>query len=237
MTNLNPFKFIFTGIIAIAISSCNSSGTKTDEAKQPETAATLPAASFDVVAVMHPVADYSKWLPAFNDDAANRKAAGLIDIGLGRGLDDSNMVVIMMKATDMQKAKEFSNSPGLKEAMQKAGVTAEPKISMVHVIRNDSSTTSQTNRMMVSHHVKDFNAWLKVYDNEGMAKRADEGFTDRALGRGIEDTNMVYLVFAVNDLAKAKASITSEAKKKLMTDAGVDGPPQMFFYNLSMLKE
>ena len=83
---------------------------------------------------------------------------------------------------------------------------------------------------MVVHHVKDFDAWLKVYDGEGKAKRMEEGFMDRGMARGVDDPNMVCLVFALMDMAKAKAAITSDAKKKLMTDAGVDSPPQIFFY-------
>ncbi len=83
---------------------------------------------------------------------------------------------------------------------------------------------------MVTHKVKDFDAWLKVYDGEGKATRASQGMVDRVLARGIDDPNIVHIVFAVTDMAKAKAAISSEAKKKLMTSAGVEGPPTIEFY-------
>jgi hypothetical protein len=44
---------------------------------------------------------------------------------------------------------------------------------------------------------------------------------------------MVALLFAITDMKKAKTNITSEAKKKLMMDAGVEGAPEMFFYKIT----
>ena len=43
---------------------------------------------------------------------------------------------------------------------------------------------------------------------------------------------MVTLVFAVSDMAKAKAFTTSKDLKDKMMAAGVEGPPTMFFYNV-----
>jgi hypothetical protein len=53
---------------------------------------------------------------------------------------------------------------------------------------------------------------------------------DRVLARNVEDPNMIHLVFAVTDMAKAKAAINSDAKKKLMKSAGVEGTPVIEFY-------
>jgi hypothetical protein len=55
---------------------------------------------------------------------------------------------------------------------------------------------------------------------------------DRGLGRSIDDPNMVYIIFAITDMAKAKARVGSPELKKLMKDAGVDGPPQIVYYKL-----
>ena len=130
------------------------------------------------------------------------------------------------------KAKEFSALPNLKEAMKKAGVTGPPEFAYYDVIRNDDSKIDQKERLMVTHRVKDFDAWLKVYDAEGTAKRMEEGLIDRGMARDIDDPNIVTLVFAITVMAKAKEGISSEAKKKLMMDAGVDGPPKMFYYKI-----
>jgi len=120
--------------------------------------------------------------------------------------------------------------PKLKATMDKAGVTSKPDINFYHVIRF-SGDPRVKQFMVVNHKVKDFNAWLKVFDGEGPAKRASEGFTDIALARGVDDTTMVHLAFAVTDMAKAKAAIVSDDKKKLMMSAGVIGKPDIRFYN------
>ncbi len=72
--------------------------------------------------------------------------------------------------------------------------------------------------------------WLKVFDQEGTESRAGQGLIDVVLARGIADSNVVFLVFNIKDMAKAKASIFSEEKKKLMMSAGVEGTPKIEFY-------
>jgi hypothetical protein len=116
--------------------------------------------------------------------------------------------------------------------MQKAGVTGPPTFAFVDVLRNDTTDIPQNTRVMVTHRVKDFATFLKVYDGEGIAARASHGIVDRGLGRDIDDPNMVYLVFAITDMYKAKARMQSEELKKIMGEAGVEGTPQFFFYNL-----
>ena len=132
----------------------------------------------------------------------------------------------------MEKAKAFATSPDLKEAMKKSGVVGAPTVDFMEVIRNDSSKIDQQERVLISHKVKDFAAWLKVYDEEGKAKRLENGLMDRALGRGVDDSNMVYIAFAITDMAKAKTRMNSPELKKLMTDAGVTGPPKIFMYRI-----
>ena len=85
--------------------------------------------------------------------------------------------------------------------------------------------------MIVTHKVKDFDAWLKVYNGEGTAARESQGMVDVALGRGIDDPSVVHIVFDITDMAKAKAAIVSPEKKKLMMSAGVIGEPHIEIYN------
>ena len=114
--------------------------------------------------------------------------------------------------------------------MDKAGVISKPEFNLYHVIRyNPDSKEKQW--VLVTHKVKDFDAWLKVFDAEGPATRATYGLTDVVLARGLNDSNMVHIVFDITDLAKAKARTKDPALKKLMTDAGVISAPQIEFYN------
>jgi len=67
---------------------------------------------------------------------------------------------------------------------------------------------------MVIHKLKDFNAWLKVYDREGMNNCKGNGLIDHGLARDMDDPNKVYIVFAIGDIEKAKARISSQYLKK-----------------------
>lgn len=226
-------------VVLLFFISCNSPEPAKEEARatNADTATAIkvdpPAFQpYNVTIIQHKVKDFGKWLPVYEAHDSVRRAGGLTEIALGRGLDDSNKITVASRSEDIQKAKDFTNSPDLKAAMQKAGVTGPPTISFVKVIRDDNSPTDTKTRLLIVHHVKDFDAWLKVYDGEGKATRAANGMVDRGLARGIDDPNTVYVLFAVTDLAKAKARLAAPELKKIMTDAGVDGAPSADFYNL-----
>lgn len=205
------------------LASCNS---------KEENKATLPASTDKVVIVQHPVSAYDHWRPYFDNDDSARKAYGLSTVGVGRGIDDSNHIILFLKTEDTAKAGAFMKRPELKTIMDSAGVTGPPVADMVNTVRNDTSKTDIKDRLMIIHKVKDFDAWLKVFDNEGMETRKSYGLIDRALARGMNDPNMVYIVFAVSDWTKANARINSDELKKTMTDAGVEGPPTIIKYKL-----
>jgi hypothetical protein len=192
--------------------------------------AQMPATPFDVMEITHTVKDYASWKKAFDADEPNRKASGLEFIALGRNTENPNSVNIALQASDLAKAKAFATSPRLKDVMEKNGVVSKPEINYFKVIRNNPDSKEKS-WVLVTHKVKDFDAWLKVFDAEGTAARADQGLIDVVLSRGIDDPTIVQLVFDIKDMAKAKASISSEAKKKLMMSAGVIGQPKIEFFS------
>ncbi|MFV5691971.1 hypothetical protein ACM55K_08105 [Flavobacterium sp. LT1R49] len=237
MRNIKKFlKPVLILVFTVTFLSCKNNKTEKTEPEEAKAMDTTSAVAvfepFKVIVIKHKVADYEKWRKGYDAHDSMRMAYGITHHIVGRGIDDANMIVVINKFNDVQKAKDFSVLPNLKDVMKKAGVTGKPEFSYYDVIRNDSTKIDQKDRLMVSHRVKDFDAWLKVYDAEGTAKRMEEGLIDRGMARSIDDPNMVALVFAVTDIKKAKASMTSEAKKKLMMDAGVEGAPQMFFYKI-----
>ena len=237
--NLMP---LMAASFAIALFSCNNSGEKQEDKKADETAKMDSAKTekpappvftpFKILVVKHTVADFDKWKAGYMAHDSSRMAYGITHYRTGRGADNPNMVVVIDKVADVAKAKVFANSPDLKDAMKKAGVTGKPEVSYAEVVWNDDSQIDQKDRVMISHKVKDFGIWKKAFDAEGKAKRMENGLIDRGLARDVDDSNMVYIVFAISDMAKAKARANSPELKKMMTDAGVVSPPQMFFYKL-----
>lgn len=233
----------FTSLLAIglalAIFSCNNSAdtskdTAKDTTKVTDTVAAAPVAAafvpFKVMVVNHTVADFTKWKAGYDANDSLRKAYGLTAIAIGRGSSNPNFLWVVNKIDDVQKAKDFAKLPALKAVMKKAGVTSAPVFNYYNVIRADEAKIDTKDRVMISHKVKDFDAWLKVYDGEGKATRASQGVVDRVLARDLADSNMVHIVFAITDMTKAKAAIASEEKKKLMMSAGVVGTPKIEYF-------
>lgn len=227
------------GLFIIAsFASCNSGSntTATTDTTASDTTMSManstPAAfvPFDVLERTEKVKDYNKWRPFFDSMADTRKSNGLEDIVVGRRVGDSNTIVLAMKVTDMEKAKASLSDPKLKDAIKKAGVMSMPVDNYWHVIRNTPHPEIK-DWVEVTHKVKDFDAWLKVYDGEGTTQRESEGMVDEVIARGVTDSNNVHIIFDVTDMAKAKAAIASDAKKKLMTSAGVIGKPTIEFYS------
>jgi hypothetical protein len=237
------FNPLFVAGVAFAFFSCNNSAdtakadAKTDTTKAADTVAAAvpppppPAAfvPFDVAEMSHTVKDYSKWRPVFDADSVSRKESGMKTLVVAKGLEKKNDIFMAFEIADLQKAKDFSTNPKLKVKLHTAGVISKPAINFFHVIRFNPDT-KEKQWVMVTHKVKDFVAWLKVYDGEGKEKRASEGMVDVLLSRSTSDSNIVQIVFDITDLAKAKAAITSEDKKKLMMSAGVMGKPKIEFY-------
>lgn len=219
----------------LVFTSCsnNSDKSKTESTDTTAVAAdTVKPAEFvpfDFAEINHTVKDYAAWRPVFDADSVVRKESGMETIVVGRGQDNTNKVYIAFMVNDVQKAKDFVASPRLKDVRDKAGVISKPEVGFYRALRFNAES-KEKNWVIINHKVKDFDAWLKVYDGEGVATRAEEGMVDVLLARGIDDPNIVYIVFDITDMEKAKAALSSESKKNLMMSAGVEGAPKMDFY-------
>ena len=80
------------------------------------------------ILIRHKVAEFAKWKSAYDAHLAARKEAGLTEKSLLRSIDNPNEVVLLFEAEDLKRAKAFSESSNLREAMQKAGVIGKPDI-------------------------------------------------------------------------------------------------------------
>jgi len=202
-----------------------ATGPMTENAQPPA----KPSLPFNAAVIKHAVADYNKWKPFFDADSTNRNAAGMHAMGVARGIENPNEVVIPFMIDDVQKAKAFAADPKLKATMEKAGVTSAPSIKFIKVLRMSDAIQKPSDFAEITHQVTDFDAWLKVYDAEGPETRAKDGLEDGVLAQGIDDPNLVYLVFKITDLAKAKAAMANPERLKIMQDAGVISKPEIYY--------
>lgn len=251
---MNQHRFIsllFCTAMMFFLISCGGGGgseekstTDTTAAKTDTTTATTPAPQpqassvnttpQDMMMVTHKVKDFTKWKMAYDGDDSNRLAAGVHSYVIGRGVPDSNMVVVAMKIDDQQKAKAFGSSPKLKKAMQQGGVLGAPTIKMNTVVYQDVSTVSTDLRVRTNITVKDWDKWKKAFDST-RALNEDNGLKLRAYGHETADNHKVMIVSAVLDTAKARAYFKSDLLKQRRIASGVVGEPQRSMYRVVQL--
>lgn len=232
--------FILSISIAMLLFSCSSGEEKKADETVADSSATAknetptpPATpvSVNLMVIRHKVANYAKWKPHYDEFDSARLSHGLHNYVIARGTEDSNMVLVSMKMDDINKAKELGASKELKDKMKIAGVTGTPIIDYVESVMYDTSAMQQTVRLLITHKVKDWDTWKKAFDSHKQI-RTDAGLTDRLVAYSVGNNKNVCLVFAVNDIDKAKAFIKSKDLKDKMADAGVEGPPVFFFYKV-----
>jgi heme-degrading monooxygenase HmoA len=81
------------------------------------------------IQVRHRVADYAKWREGYDQHAPARQAGGATgDEYVLRDVEDPNEITILLGWSDLEKARSFTLSSSLKEAMENAGVQGPPKI-------------------------------------------------------------------------------------------------------------
>lgn len=243
MISARSFSVSLLGAAFLSLASCNNSEQKTNESTGDSTASssnttaqTTPASTIvntpqNILAVMHKVANYSKWKALYDGHDTARVAAGLHNYVIGRGASDSNMVLVALKVDDTTKAKAFSKDPGLKQAMQKGGVVGTPTIALVTMVYQDTAQISTSLRVSSMITVKDWDAFEKNF-KDGEQERKDNGIAIRAYGHDASDNHKVRIVSALIDSAKAMAYYKSDAIKKRMADGGVVGQPNRFFYHV-----
>jgi len=235
---------LFGAALVTFLISCGGSGSgesattdSTAADTAAKTAATEPAKStiittpMNMVIVTHKVANYAKWKVAYDGHDSARLANGIHNYVIGRGLKDSNMVMVALKVDDTAKAKAFTKDPGLKKAMQKGGVVGNPSIVFYTATWQDTAVIDSKLRSRTTFTVKDWDAWTKVFE-EGKQERLDNGISDRVYGHDLGDNKKVTLVTAVTDTAKAFAYYKSDALKKRREASGVVSEPVRFLFNI-----
>jgi hypothetical protein len=216
--------------------SCKTEEKKKEVIVLEKELAPPPAPTADIEKLMiikHKVSNYKNWESSYETHDSVRIKYGLHNYLLTRGLDDSNIIQVALKMDNLEKAKEFSSLPSLKESMKKAGVIGSPEFEYLDIQKYDTAPTGNiTARVVMKHEVKDYKTW-KVHFDEHKQLRIDAGLTDRLLAYAFDNHNIVYVVNAVSDIKKAKDFFNSKELKEKMKDAGVEGKPTTFYYYVS----
>lgn len=81
-----------------------------------------------IAVISHPVKDYAAWRVVYDSAEPIRQKAGVTGAEVFHDPKDPTMVVVIHRFPTLEAAESFLGNPGLKEAMQKGGVTAAPTV-------------------------------------------------------------------------------------------------------------
>ncbi len=174
---------------------------------------------YTAVAVTHSVKDYHQWLKVYNDDSDPKSR-----LSVYASPDDPNLITVFELTKSHTDAKNSFSSDFLKNEMMEAGVTSIPVYQFYDIKYRSSDKTYKVYRLGVTHTVVNYDNWKKVFDEDEQI-RADAGLELRAITTNSDDPLTVNVMFATDDIAKAKDLINSDELKKRMSQAGVRSGP------------
>jgi hypothetical protein len=79
----------------------------------------------------HKVADYAKWRRIFDSHAEAQRASGLHLLHVLRDTADPNLLVLLFRADDLDRARAFTQAPSASESAEMSGVLGVPEISFL----------------------------------------------------------------------------------------------------------
>jgi hypothetical protein len=245
---MKPQHFLLTSSMAVVLfclASCggqsDNQSTTTDSTSNTESAPAVAAASTpstiittpqNMMVMKHKVANFNKWIASYDAHDSMRLGSGVHNYVIGRGFMDSNTILVATRIDDVDKAKGFAKAPGLKQAMQKAGVSGTPQTVFTSMVWQDTAKIDYDLRTRTSFTVKDWDVWQKSFDS-GRQSRMDHGLIDRAYGHDADDNHKVTVVLALSDTAKAFAYWKSDELKQRQAASGVTTKPERFLYRVA----
>lgn len=82
-------------------------------------------------------------------------------------------------------------------------------------------------KVIVQHHVEDYDRWYSVFKEHGEVRRSN-GATGHAIFRVSDDPNTIVIVNEFSTVEGARAFATDPSLPAAMQRAGVDGAPQVW---------
>jgi hypothetical protein len=246
---MKPFPFLSTPLwagVILFLSACggneqktntettssdtNTSTTTTTTTETPRGSTTITTPQTMLVAHQK-TNDFTKWKMFYDSRDTNRMANGIHNYVIGRGVQDTSMVFVAMRADDVAKAKSYAKDPSRKQSLQKMGINTTPNFDVYTMTFQDTARISSDIRAMTTFSVKSWSAWQQSFEM-GNQERMQNGLTTRAYGHMADDSNKVVVVVAVADTAKARMFWSSDSLKQRMARSGVIGQPKRFLYRV-----
>jgi uncharacterized protein (DUF1330 family) len=82
-------------------------------------------------------------------------------------------------------------------------------------------------KLIVQHHVADYDRWYPIFIEHGAVRQAHGG-QGHAVHRGVEDPNNLVIVNSFASAEGARSFMADPSVKQRMAEAGVDSEPQIW---------
>ncbi|MBL7848769.1 MAG: hypothetical protein JNL40_14980 [Cyclobacteriaceae bacterium] len=220
MSTLRLFQ-VYPGLLGILIfTACGTASTdQKSKSEAFDSVKITPYSGNTAVAMTHEVRDFDSWLKAYlrMSDPDSR-------LSVFSSPEDPNLITVFELTKSHEEARTLFTSPEFRQTLEEEGVTTAPLLNYFDIKFRMSVPTEKKYRLGVSHEVSDYDHWKKIFDQDEPV-RTKANLELRAISTNADNPNMVNILFATDDIDKAKEVINSEELRKRMTEAGVRTEP------------
>jgi hypothetical protein len=174
----------------------------------------------EFLTLVHECTDFNHWKSVYDDDAGNRKAAGLTDLLLARQADKPNVIALVFAVSDLAKARAMASSPAMHEKMKMAGIIGTPDM---HYRTGEFAPRKAANYLSLNCRIRDLETFRKGYAMD-KNERKSATLSDVGLAVDLGDANDLLLLWSFDDKAKVQAFLASpKLAEHQVKNAGVEG--------------
>ena len=177
------------------------------------------------------IADWDQWKGVFDANEANRVANGFVAHHINRAEHDPNALSIYLAVGDVDAARAYGQSDGLRALMEEAGVVSPPEVLWVRPAAEAAVWDRHLPGVIINHMVADFDDWLVGYKSpEADAMRAAAGVIGHAANQGISNPNLALVYHQAETFDELRGLASSDQLRHVMKDAGVTSEPEFSYH-------
>lgn len=213
-------------VLGLFLSACAAKPTPSAAPPTTTAATATPGAA---VVILHEVADYKTWRPVFDEDATNRKRHNITQAHVNQSVDNPNLVAVYLAADKAASIQEFAADPALKATMEKGGVKSEPTVVAMTPTEDHTIKDRPLAGAIIRFKVTSYDTWKQAFDGNA-GDRAKAGIVGHAVNRVAADPDTLVVYLQAESVESLRAFTSSPELRATQQRAGVQGPPQITFW-------
>jgi hypothetical protein len=136
-------------------------------------------------------------------------------------------VEVLLVVDDPDRFAALASSEQLQQMMLDAGVSSEPQVTWLELLRLDLVWGRELATIEIRHEVADVDAWLAVYDSP--VRREQHGIVGHAASRSSAHPSMIVVHHQAESREALQGFLDDPAAAEDMERAGVTSEPEITF--------